>query len=310
MKNFREKANHIWSIADLLRGEYKRADYGKVILPFTVLRRLDILLEPTKEEVLKEYEKHRDKSPEILEVILNRASKVNFHNHSRFDFRELVKDANNIGANFLNYINGFSKGVNEIFTKYFLFDNQIAKLEEYNLLYLVAKKFYEESHLFKNISSMEMGYIFEELIRKFAEESNETAREHFTPLEVIKLMVNLLFTEDQKDLNREGIVKTLYDPACGTGGMLSVAEEYLNALNPNARLEVFGQELNPESYAICKSDMIIKGQNPANMVFGNSFSADGLPSERFDYLLSNPPFGVEWKKVETAIKDEYDRQGK
>ena len=155
-----------------------------------------------------------------------------------------------------------------------------------------------------------MGYIFEELIRKFAEESNETAGEHFTPREVIKLMVNLLFTEDQKDLNREGIVKTLYDPACGTGGMLSVAEEYLNALNPDARLEVFGQELNPESYAICKSDMIIKGQNPANMVFGNSFSADGLPSEKFDYLLSNPPFGVEWKKVETAIKDEYERQGK
>ena len=309
MKNFREKANHIWSIADLLRGEYKRADYGKVILPFTVLRRLDILLEATKEDVLNEHEKHRDKSPEILEVILNRASKVNFHNHSRFDFRELVKDPNNIGANFLNYINGFSKGVNEIFTKYFKFEEQITNLETYNLLYLVAKKFDEESQLFKNISSMEMGYIFEELIRKFAEESNETAGEHFTPREVIKLMVNLLFTEDQKDLNREGIVKTLYDPACGTGGMLSVAEEYLNALNPDARLEVFGQELNPESYAICKSDMIIKGQNPANMVFGNSFSADGLPQEKFDYLLSNPPFGVEWKKVETAIRDEYERQG-
>lgn len=309
MKNFREKANHIWSIADLLRGEYKRADYGKVILPFTVLRRLDIILEPTKEAVLNDYEKNRHQSPEVLELILNRTAKANFHNRSRFDFRELVKDANNIGANFLNYINGFSKGVNEIFIKYFLFDNQIAKLEEYNLLYLVAKKFYEESAIFKNISSMEMGYIFEELIRKFAEESNETAGEHFTPREVIKLMVNLLFTEDKKDLNREGIVKTLYDPACGTGGMLSVAEEYLQSLNPDARLEVFGQELNPESYAICKSDMIIKGQNPANMVFGNSFSVDGLPAEKFDYLLSNPPFGVEWKKVETAIRDEYERQG-
>jgi type I restriction enzyme M protein len=309
MKNFREKANHIWSIADLLRGEYKRADYGKVILPFTVLRRLDIILEPTKADVLKDYEKHRDKSPEVLEAILNRTAKANFHNHSRFDFRELVKDPNNIGANLLNYINGFSKGANEIFSKYFLFENQIAKLDEYNLLYMVIKKFYDESHIFKNISSMEMGYIFEELIRKFAEESNETAGEHFTPREVIKLMVNLLFTEDQKDLNREGIVKTLYDPACGTGGMLSVAEEYLNSLNPDARLEVFGQELNPESYAICKSDMLIKGQNPANMVFGNSFSADGLPDKTFDYLLSNPPFGVEWKKVETAIRDEYERQG-
>lgn len=309
MKNFREKANHIWSIADLLRGEYKRADYGKVILPFTVLRRLDILLEPTKENVLKEFEKNRHQSPEILEVILNRTAKANFHNRSRFDFRELVKDANNIGANLLNYINGFSKGANEIFIKYFKFDDQIAKLDEYNLLYLVIKKFDDESRLFTNISSMEMGYIFEELIRKFAEESNETAGEHFTPREVIKLMVNLLFTEDKKDLNREGIVKTLYDPACGTGGMLSVAEEYLNSLNPDARLEVFGQELNPESYAICKSDMLIKGQNPANMVFGNSFSADGLPDKTFDYLLSNPPFGVEWKKVETPIRDEYERQG-
>lgn len=309
MKNFREKANHIWSIADLLRGEYKRADYGKVILPFTVLRRLDIILEPTKEAVLKDYEKNRHQSPEVLELILNRTAKANFHNHSRFDFRELVKDANNIGANLLNYINGFSKGANEIFSKYFKFQDQIENLETHNLLYLVIKKFEEESRLFKNISSMEMGYIFEELIRKFAEESNETAGEHFTPREVIKLMVNLLFTEDKKDLNREGIVKTLYDPACGTGGMLSVAEEYLQSLNPNARLEVFGQELNFESYAICKSDMIIKGQNPANMVNGNSFSADGFPAEKFDYLLSNPPFGVEWKKVETAIRDEYERQG-
>ncbi len=261
MKNFREKANHIWSIADLLRGEYKRADYGKVILPFTVLRRLDILLEPTKKAVLSDFEKNLHQSPEILEVLLNRTAKANFHNHSRFDFRELVKDANNIGANLLNYITGFSKGASEIFSRYFKFEDQIAKLDEYNLLYLVIKKFDEESHLFKNISSLEMGYIFEELIRKFAEESNETAGEHFTPREVIKLMVNLLFTEDQKDLNREGIVKTLYDPACGTGGMLSVAEEYLNALNPDARLEVFGQELNPESYAICKSDMLIKPQS-------------------------------------------------
>ncbi len=311
MNTFREKANLIWEIADLLRGRYKQSDYGKVILPFTVLRRLDSVLEPTKKDVLKEYKKHQTKSPALLEPILNRAAKANFHNRSKFDFYELVKDHNNIGANLRNYINGFSKGANDIFIKYFKFDDQIEKLEEYNLLYLIVSKFAEEdvSNIFANVSSMEMGYIFEELIRKFAEASNETAGEHFTPREVIKLMVNLLFAEDSKDLTKKQIVKTLYDPACGTGGMLSVAEEYLHNLNPESRLEVFGQEINPESYAICKSDMLIKGQNPANMKFGNTFNEDGLEGLRFDYMLSNPPFGVNWRNAETEIKDEHSRRG-
>jgi len=308
MNNFREKANFLWSIADLLRGHYKQADYGKVILPLTVLRRLDFILEPTKKGVLEAYNQHKTKKPEILEPILNNISKAKFHNHSKFDFNELAKDHNNIAANLRNYINGFSISAKEIID-YFSFDDQIKKLDEYDLLYMIIKKFAEAGEMFKGVTTMEMGYIFEELIRKFAELSNETAGEHFTPREVIRLMVNLLFANDKDILRKKGIVKTLYDPACGTGGMLSVAEEYLNELNPDAKLEVFGQELNPESYAICKSDMLIKGQNPSNIKFGNTFSQDGLDNETFDYMLSNPPFGVDWKKAEKQIKDEYATKG-
>jgi len=308
MSNFREKANFIWSIADLLRGHYKQADYGKVILPFTVLRRLDMVLEPTKKQVLEAYLKHKDKKPEVLEPILNGISRVKFHNRSKFDFTELAKDHNNVAANLRNYINGFSISAREIID-YFSFEDQIKKLDEYDLLYLIIKHFADAKDKFEVTEPMEMGYIFEELIRKFAEISNETAGEHFTPREVIRLMVNLLFANDKDILRKEGIVKTLYDPACGTGGMLSVADEYLHELNSGARLELFGQELNPESYAICKSDMLIKGQNPANIKFGNSFSQDGLEDEKFDYMLSNPPFGVDWKKAQKFIKDEYDNKG-
>lgn len=308
MNNFREKANFIWSIADLLRGQYKQADYGKVILPFTVLRRMDIVLEPTKKQVLEAYKKYKDKKPEVLEPILNGITKVKFHNKSKFDFNELAKDHNNIAANFRNYLNGFSTNAQEIIEKFSL-EDQIKKLDEYDLLYLIVKRFADAKDLFSVSDPMEMGYIFEELIRKFAEISNETAGEHFTPREVIRLMVNLLFADDKEILTKEGIVKTLYDPACGTGGMLSVADEFIHELNPTARLELFGQELNPESYAICKSDMLIKGQNPSNIKFGNSFSQDGLENEKFDYMLSNPPFGVDWKKVEKFIKDEYEKKG-
>jgi type I restriction enzyme M protein len=308
MNNFKEKANFLWSIADLLRGHYKQADYGKVILPLTVLRRLDFVLESTKAKVLEAYEANKGKKPEILEPILNSAAKAKFHNHSKFDFKELAKDHNNIAANLRNYINGYSISAKEIID-YFSFDDQIKKLDEYDLLFMIIEKFAKAGDMFKNVSTLEMGYIFEELIRKFAELSNETAGEHFTPREVIRLMVNLLFVNDKDILRKKGIVKTLYDPACGTGGMLSIAEEYLHELNPDAKLEVFGQELNPESYAICKSDMLIKGQNPANIKFGNSFTQDGLEDETFDYMLSNPPFGVEWKKAEKQVKDEYNSKG-
>ncbi|MGB7070530.1 MAG: class I SAM-dependent DNA methyltransferase [Pyrinomonadaceae bacterium] len=308
MNNFREKANLIWSIADLLRGHYKQADYGKVVLPFTVLRRLDSVLEPTKNDVLTAYQTHKGKAPEVLEPILNRVAKAKFHNHSKFDFYEIAKDANNVAPNLRNYINGYSIGAKEII-RYFDFDKQIEKLEEYDLLYLIVQRFAQAKEISTKVSPIEMGYIFEELIRKFAEISNETAGEHFTPREVIKLMVNLLFANDKSALTQEGIVKTLYDPACGTGGMLSVAEEYLIELNPDAKLQVFGQEMNPESYAICKSEMLIKGQNPSNIKFGDTLKGDGLPNEKFDYMLSNPPFGVEWKKAEKEVKKEYSELG-
>jgi len=307
MIDFKEKANLIWAVADLLRGDYKQADYGKVILPMTVLRRLDCILEPTKDKVLKFLPKVANSSETVIDAALNKAAGFNFHNRSQYNFNKLTADSNNIAANLRNYINGFSLSAREIID-YFAFDEHITKLDDpkTNLLFLVVKRF-EEIDL-SRMTSIEMGYVFEELIRRFAELSNETAGEHFTPREVIRLMVNLLFLNDHEILTKKGVVKTLYDPACGTGGMLSVAEEYLHELNPHARLEVFGQEINPESYAICKSDMLIKGQKPNNIKFGNSFTADGLEGEKFDYMLSNPPFGVEWKKAEKVIKEEYEKK--
>lgn len=307
MINFKDKANLIWDVANLLRGDYKQSDYGKVILPLTVLRRLDCVLAPTKEQVLAYLPKINSLSDSAKDVALNKIVGYNFHNRSKYDFKQLIADPNNIAANLRNYINGFSHSAREII-EYFSFDDQITKMDDpkADILFQVVKKF--ASIDLSDLTTMEMGYIFEELIRKFSEQSNETAGEHFTPREVIKLMVNILFNTDSKALTQKGIVKTLYDPACGTGGMLSVAEQYLAELNPKAKLEVFGQEINPESYAICKSDMLIKGQNPANIKFGNTFTVDGLEDEQFDYMLSNPPFGVDWKKAEKIIKAEYENR--
>lgn len=316
MINFQERANDIWNIANLLRGYYKQHDYGKVILPFTVLRRLDELLEPPKQKVLDEAEKlnqleKADKAmsknyAEIRELKLNKITGYRFHNRSKFTLKTLIADAANLQPNLRNYINGFSIQGREIF-EYFEFDKQIAKLDDGNLLFEVTKQFSEKSY--KDLDTMGMGYVFEHLIRKFAEVSNETAGEHFTPREVIELMVNVLFSEDSKALTKSGIVRTLYDPACGTGGMLSVADMHLKEMNENARLELFGQEINPESYAICKSEMLIKDQNPTQIKLGNTFTSDGLQNEKFDYMLSNPPFGVEWKKEEKVIKAEHDKLG-
>lgn len=308
MKNIKEAANFIWSIADLLRGEYKQSDYGKVILPLTVLRRLDCVLEETKVDVLKKYEQVKAMNIQNQDPILNKAAGYNFHNKSQFDFNKLIADPNNLASNLRNYINGFSEDAREIIEQ-FEFDNQITKLDDENLLFIVLKRFQEVDLHPKVVSSMDMGYMFEELIRKFAELSNETAGEHFTPREVIKLMVNLLFMDDRDALTKKGIVKTIYDSCAGTGGMLSVAEEYLHELNPDARLEVFGQELNPESYAICKSDLLIKGQNPSNIKRGNSISEDQLPNEKFDYLITNPPFGVKWEKFAKVVRDEHESKG-
>lgn len=308
MVNVKENANFIWEIADLLRGDYKQSDYGKVILPLTVLRRLDCVLEPTKQKVLDYLPKIANMNIQNIDPVLNNIAGFNFHNKSKFDFEKLKADPNNIAANLNNYINGFSASSREIID-YFSFTEQIAKLDEADLLYMIVKRFGEIDLHPNKVSNLEMGYIFEELIRRFSELSNETAGEHFTPREVIRLMVNLLFVNDREILTKEGIVRTLYDPASGTGGMLSIAEEYLRELNPDARLEVFGQEVNPESYAICKSDMLIKGQNASNIKFGNSFTNDGLENEKFDYMLSNPPFGVEWKKVEKQVRDDHEKRG-
>ncbi len=308
MKNFKETANFIWSIADLLRGDYKQSDYGKVILPLVVLRRLDCVLEGTKDKVLKKQDEVKAMKVQNLDPILNKVAGFNFHNKSKFNFDKLVADPNNIAANLRNYINGFSEDAREIIEQ-FEFDNQITKMDDNNLLFMVIKRFQEIDLHPKEVSSMEMGYLFEELIRKFAEISNETAGEHFTPREVIRLMINLLFLNDRDILTKKGIVKTIYDCCAGTGGMLSVAEEYLHELNSEARLEVFGQELNPESYAICKSDMIIKGQNASNIKKGNSISEDKLSTEKFDYLITNPPFGVKWEKFAKPVKEEHEKDG-
>ena len=310
MKNFNESIGFIWSIAEILRGSYKQSDYGKVVLPFTVLRRLDCVLEPTKDAVMKQLAALPGNIDETMrETMLNMASGHNFHNTSAFTFNKLLDDPDNIAANINNFINQFSSDAREIFIERFKLSEQIQRLDKDNLLYMVVSRFAQVDLHPEKVSNVHMGYIFEELIRRFSEQSNETAGEHFTPREVIRLMVNLLFQEDSDVLTKKGIIRKLYDPACGTGGMLSVAEEYLRELNPDAHLEVYGQELNDESYGTCKSDMMIKGQNAKNIIPGNSFTQDGLPNETFDYMLSNPPFGVDWKKVQDFIKDEADSAG-
>jgi type I restriction enzyme M protein len=281
-----------------------------VVLPFTVLRRLDCVLAPTKEKVLaqqKDLPKNVDDT--MRETMLNMASGHSFHNTSKFTFETLLDDPDNIAANLRAVVNGFSDDAREIFIDRFKFLDQIDRLDKDNLLYMVVQRFAQADLHPDSVSNLEMGYIFEELIRRFSEQSNETAGEHFTPREVIRLMVNLLFLEDADALTKKGVIRRLYDPACGTGGMLSVAEDYLRELNPDAKLVVYGQELNDESYGTCKSDMMIKGQEAKNIHAGNSFTQDGVPNVRFDYQLSNPPFGVEWKKVQSTIKDEHESQG-
>lgn len=297
----------IWSVADLLRGDYKQSDYGKVILPFTVLRRLDCVLEATKPAVLAELaaKQAQDLNPEPF---LLRKAGQSFYNTSTLDLKKLLGDPDNIAQNLFSYVQAFSPAVRDVFER-FEFHTQVERLAKSGLLYQVTEKFAQIDLHPEVVSNMQMGLVFEELIRKFAEISNETAGEHFTPREVIRLMVNLIFIEDDDILSKPGVVRTIYDPTAGTGGMLSVAGEYLAEHNPKARLTVFGQELNPESYAICKADMLIKGQDVANIAFGNTLSDDGHGHKKFDYMLSNPPFGVEWKKVEKEVRKEHEQQG-
>ncbi|MBL7258159.1 type I restriction-modification system subunit M [Paractinoplanes lichenicola] len=299
-------ANFIWSVADLLRGDYKQSEYGRVVLPLTVLRRLDWVLEPTKDEVLSRYESLSAAGVKNVDPVLRKVAGLGFYNISPLTFRALTADQDNVATNLRSYIGGFSPGAVDVLEKYG-FDAQITRLDEAGLLYQVVSKFVEIDLRPEAVSNHQMGYLFEELVRKFSEISNETAGEHFTPREVIKLMVNLLLAPDEDDLVTPGIVRKIYDPACGTGGMLSEAQDHIEAHNPHATVEVYGQELNGETYAICRSDMMMKGGDPNKIVYGNSFSQDGHEGEKFDYMLANPPFGVEWKKVEKFVKDEAAR---
>ena len=304
--NHSEFVSFIWSVADDLRGDYKAHEYGTVILPFTVLRRLDQVLSPTRDAVRAAAKQHASAPEALRHRMLLRASGQGFYNTSELDFERLGQD--HVAADLRRYVAGFSPNARDI-VQSFRFEQQVERLEKANLLFLVVRKFAAIDLHPDRVSNHAMGTIFEELIRKFAEQSNETAGEHFTPREVIKLMVNLLFAEDSEALRRPGIVRTMYDAACGTGGMLSVAEEHLSSMNPGAKLQVFGQELNGESYAICKADLLIKGQQADNVKFGNSFSEDGLPDLRADYMISNPPFGVDWSKAKAVVEREHKQRG-
>lgn len=306
--NFSQTAAFIWAVADLLRGDFKQSQYGRIILPFTLLRRLECVLAPTKDAVLKQFEQAKTLNlPEDgFEKLVLRATDQNFFNTSPMDLSKLGQG--DIKANLGTYIQSFSKDAREIF-EHFRFDEFIGALNEANLLYKVVQKFATTDLSPQAISNHDMGLVFEELIRRFAESSNETAGEHFTPRDIVRLTTSLVFMEDDDALTKPGIIRTIYDPTAGTGGFLSAGMEYVHELNPQAAMRAFGQELNPESYAICKADMLIKGQDVSRIKLGNTLSNDHLPGDRFDYMLSNPPFGVDWKKIEGDIKDEHTIKG-
>lgn len=305
--NVNEKATLIWAIADKLTGVYKPHEYGEVILPLTVIRRFDCILSDTKDAVLKKYDEVK-KLP-MKDVLLRSAAEGKaFYNTSKYTFERLLDDPDNIEENFRDYLNGFSENVQDIIEK-FKFDGHITTMANKGILYIVIKEFTSpKANLHPNIiSNLEMGYIFEEIIRRFSESHNEDAGQHYTPREVIRLMVNILFHDDNDILSGNNVAKTIYDPACGTGGMLSVSEEYLHELNAATELLVFGQELNDQTFAICKADMLIKG-NDANFIKdGNTLSDDQFEGQKFDYIISNPPFGREWKNEKTKVEAEAKR---
>ena len=301
-------ASFIWSICNLLRGPYKRNEYRRVILPLTVLRRFDCLLAPTKAQAMEGFERNKTMPEPAVRSVLTRITGRPFYNLSKLDWPTLLNDPNQLAPNLNAYINGFSANVREIMER-FAFGQQIGRMAEKNLLYEVVKRFNGVDLSPERVDNVQMGYVFEELIRVGAEQSNEEAGEHFTPREVIKLMVNLLLAPEQ-DLRKSHIVKTLYDPACGTGGMLSVAEQYIRDLNDEARPFLFGQDWNDEAWAVCKSDMLVKGENADNIRLGDTFTEDAFEYDEqdrkhtFDYMLANPPFGVEWKQQRQDIKRE------
>ncbi|WP_336967645.1 class I SAM-dependent DNA methyltransferase [Sphingobium aromaticiconvertens] len=302
-----------WSIAEILRGDFKQSEYGKVILPFVVLRRLDCILEGSKEAVLKAAETLPDGVDEATQdMILFGAAggNVKVYNLSRFTLATLKgQDPGQLHANLVDYITKFSANVRDIFLDKFLFTDQLKRLKEGGILWNVFERFTEIDLHPDVVSNIEMGYLFEELIRRFSEISNETAGEHFTPREVIRLIVDLLIANDDTKLTGRGIIRQVYDPACGTGGMLALTEAALQEFNPSIRVELFGQELNGESFGICKSDMLVTGHDPEQIAFGNTLTQDAHKDKRFHYMLSNPPYGVDWKKYQDAIKGEADSLG-
>jgi type I restriction enzyme M protein len=307
-KGFQDKVSLIWSVADILRGDFKPHEYGQTILPFVVLRRLECALEKTKDKVIAKSKSLEGKIND-LETILNKESGHNFYNTSPLSLTKILQDPDKVASNLNSYIRAFSPSASEVLDKYG-FPDKIKKLEEQGLLYQIIGKFADLDLSEETVSNEAMGYVFEELLRKFSEMSNETAGEHYTPREVIRLMVNLLFIEDAKALAGQKPIRSIYDPACGTGGMLSIAEEYLHDLNPNIKLNVFGQELNPETWAIARSDLMIKGQDPTRITLGNSLNQeDGHTGKQFDYCISNPPYGVDWKKYQEPIEKEHKTKG-
>ncbi|MFN8133129.1 MAG: class I SAM-dependent DNA methyltransferase [Solirubrobacteraceae bacterium] len=308
MTELRNHANLIWGIAELLRGDYKQADYGKVILPLVVMRRLDQALEETKDQVLARAAELRAAGIENVEPALVQVSGRQFYNASPYRLQQLLGDAPKLALNLRLYLDGFSSLAQEVFTN-FRFDEQIDYLDQADLLYKVIATVCDVDLHPDSVSNLEMGYLFEELIRRFSEQSNETAGEHFTPREVVRLMVNLLLDGDEGLLRDKGVIRTVFDCACGTGGMLSEAEGHILQLNPQAAVHLYGQELNRESYAICLADMLVKGQDASHIVLGNSLSHDGHKGERFHYGIANPPFGVDWSKVEKEIRDEHHDLG-
>jgi type I restriction enzyme M protein len=307
-------ASFVWAVAEILRGDFKQSEYGKVILPFVVMRRLDCILEASKDAVLKAAKGLPDGVDDATkDLILFGAAGGNLkvYNLSAFTFKSLKgQDPGHLHANLLDYVTKFSGNVRDIFLDKFLFTDQIKRLKEGGILWHVFERFAQIELHPDRVSNIEMGYLFEDLIRRFSEISNETAGEHFTPREVVRLIVDLLLANDEAALTGSGIIRTVYDPACGTGGMLAITEERMKALNPKIRVELFGQELNGESFGICKSDMLVTGHDPEQIAFGNTLTNDAHVGKTFHYMLSNPPYGVDWKKYQDPIKEESETLGK
>lgn len=302
-----------WSIAEILRGDFKQSEYGKVILPFIVLRRLDCILEPTKDAVLTELENLPDSiDDETRDMLLYGVAgdKLRVYNTSRFTFAKLKgQDPKDLHANLLDYITSFSANVRDIFLDKFRFTEQLKRLKDGGILWQVFERFASIDLHPERVSNIEMGYLFEDLIRRFSEISNETAGEHFTPREVIRLIVDLMIAQDDAKLSGRGVIRQIYDPACGTGGMLALGEEALQRFNPDIRVELFGQEINGESFGICKSDMLVTGHDPEQIAFGNTLTEDAHEGKHFHYMISNPPYGVDWKKYADPIKTEHETKG-